>query len=82
VLIKDVLFAEEDLWRYNFVGTFDQQIPSPVAFSQDGSMYAVGFENLLSVWSSKQNELKSCLSRPDMAGKIKYVSHMIENPWC
>ncbi|XP_059480084.1 WD repeat-containing protein 75 [Neocloeon triangulifer] len=64
---------ENNNWELEFVGKLDELVPRPVDFSRDGSIFAVGFENCLSVWDSRSNEMKSCLTRPDAPERINFI---------
>ncbi|XP_065332101.1 WD repeat-containing protein 75 isoform X1 [Cloeon dipterum] len=64
---------EDSLWTLEFVGKLDNLVPRPVEFSNDTSLYAVGFEGTLSVWETSAMEMKSCLTRPDASERINFV---------
>ncbi|XP_076013135.1 WD repeat-containing protein 75 [Genypterus blacodes] len=51
-------------WSCDFVGTYHDLTPECCSFSADGSLLAVGFQEVVTVWSPTTWELLTTLSQP------------------
>uniref|UniRef100_A0A8C5E1L5 WD repeat-containing protein 75 second beta-propeller domain-containing protein n=1 Tax=Gouania willdenowi TaxID=441366 RepID=A0A8C5E1L5_GOUWI len=51
-------------WSCDFVGAYHGLVPSCCCFSADGSLLAVSFQEVVTVWSSASWELLTTLSQP------------------
>uniref|UniRef100_A0A672FX99 WD repeat-containing protein 75 second beta-propeller domain-containing protein n=1 Tax=Salarias fasciatus TaxID=181472 RepID=A0A672FX99_SALFA len=56
--------AEGPSWSCDFVGAYHGLVPYCCAFSADGSLLAVGFQEVVTVWSPASWELLATLSQP------------------
>uniref|UniRef100_A0A8C5EBA7 WD repeat-containing protein 75 second beta-propeller domain-containing protein n=1 Tax=Gouania willdenowi TaxID=441366 RepID=A0A8C5EBA7_GOUWI len=55
---------EGPCWSCDFVGAYHGLVPSCCCFSADGSLLAVSFQEVVTVWSSASWELLTTLSQP------------------
>ncbi|XP_067116688.1 WD repeat-containing protein 75 isoform X1 [Osmerus mordax] len=65
-LLADQLDMNEDVnsWSCDFVGRYHNLKPECCCFSADGSLLAVGFQEVVTVWSSASWELVTTFSKP------------------
>uniref|UniRef100_A0A672FTV9 WD repeat-containing protein 75 second beta-propeller domain-containing protein n=1 Tax=Salarias fasciatus TaxID=181472 RepID=A0A672FTV9_SALFA len=56
--------TEGPSWSCDFVGAYHGLVPYCCAFSADGSLLAVGFQEVVTVWSPASWELLATLSQP------------------
>nr|XP_046259940.1 WD repeat-containing protein 75 isoform X2 [Scatophagus argus] len=54
-------------WSCDFVGAYHGLVPECCCFSADGSLLAVGFQEVVTVWSPASWELLTTLSQPPKA---------------
>lgn len=60
-----VLLADEGpSWSCDFVGAYHGLVPQCCSFSADGSLLAVAFQEVVTVWSPASWELLTTLSQP------------------
>lgn len=55
---------EEPSWSCDFVGAYHSLVPECCCFSADGSLLAVSFQEVVTVWSPVSWELLTTLSQP------------------
>ncbi|XP_068429252.1 WD repeat-containing protein 75 [Clinocottus analis] len=58
---------EAPSWSCDFVGDYHGLVPERCCFSADGSLLAVGFQEVVTVWSPASWELLTTLSQPPKA---------------
>lgn len=66
------LADEGPSWSCDFVGTYHGLVPGCCCFSADGSLLAVGFREVVTVWSTASWELLTTLSQPPKAIRLEY----------
>lgn len=59
-------------WTCDFVGSYHKYQATNCCFSEDGSLLAVSFEEIVTIWDSETWELKCTFCQ--RAGKIRYLS--------
>lgn len=64
-LLPLIVPADQDpSWSCEFVGDYHGLVPERCCFSADGSLLAVGFQEVVTVWSVASWELLTTLSQP------------------
>uniref|UniRef100_A0A7N6BH26 WD repeat-containing protein 75 second beta-propeller domain-containing protein n=1 Tax=Anabas testudineus TaxID=64144 RepID=A0A7N6BH26_ANATE len=63
-ILQDNLYNESPSWSCNFVGAYRGLLPECCSFSADGSLLAVSFQEVVTVWSPASWELLTTLSQP------------------
>lgn len=58
-------------WTCDFVGSYHNYQATDCCFSEDGSLLAAGFEEIVTVWDSETWDLKRTFCR--LPGTIRYV---------
>ncbi|XP_019132148.1 WD repeat-containing protein 75 isoform X2 [Larimichthys crocea] len=58
---------ERPSWSCDFVGAYHSLVPECCCFSADGSLLAVSFQEVVTVWSTASWELLTTLSQPPKA---------------
>ncbi|KAG8432786.1 hypothetical protein GDO86_017142 [Hymenochirus boettgeri] len=70
VLCEDSdIYKQTCSWSCDFVGSYHRNKATNCCFSEDGSLLAVSFEEILSIWESNTWELKQTFCHPP--GKIR-----------
>lgn len=65
---QNVRLADEaPSWSCDFVGAYHGLVPGCCCFSADGSLLAVAFQEVVTVWSTASWELLTTLSQPPKA---------------
>lgn len=59
-------------WSCDFVGAYRSLVPECCCFSADGSLLAVGFQEVVVVWSPASWELLTTLSQPPNAVRSEH----------
>uniref|UniRef100_A0A667ZPV7 WD repeat domain 75 n=1 Tax=Myripristis murdjan TaxID=586833 RepID=A0A667ZPV7_9TELE len=57
-------FYEGPFWSCDFVGAYHSLVPECCCFSADGSLLAISFQEVVTVWSPASWELLTTLSQP------------------
>lgn len=69
------LADEGPSWSCDFVGAYHGLVPECCCFSADGSLLAVGFQEVVTVWSAASWELLTTLSQPPKAIRSESQAH-------
>lgn len=74
-IITILLFAlgTGPIWKCINVGTFRDLKCKGLSFSIDGSLFAVGFGSILTIWATENCKLKSSLLHSNFKDRIKFV---------
>ena len=68
------IFTEKAVgWTCDFVGSYHKYQATNCCFSEDGSLLAVSFEEIVTIWDSETWELKCTFCQ--RAGKIRSVNN-------
>ncbi|XP_037542199.1 WD repeat-containing protein 75 [Nematolebias whitei] len=62
--VPDHTDDQDPSWSCEFVGDYHGLVPERCCFSADGSLLAVGFQEVVTVWSAASWELLTTLSQP------------------
>ncbi|XP_033899600.3 WD repeat-containing protein 75-like [Acipenser ruthenus] len=63
------IYRESVCWSCDFVGTYHNLLATNCCFSEDGSLLAVGFEQIITIWNPNTWDLVCTFCQPP--GKIK-----------
>lgn len=62
-LVDDTdIYRKKDAWTCEAAGEFRNLKPSTVSFSEDGSLLAIAFENIITLWDPMTTNLNKTLS--------------------
>lgn len=64
LLCRLPLAGEEPSWSCDFVAAYHGLVPKCCCFSADGSLLAVSFQEVVTVWSPASWDLLTTLSQP------------------
>ncbi|CAI9575732.1 unnamed protein product [Staurois parvus] len=65
------IYKQSTGWSCDFVGSYHRNKALGCCFSEDGSLFAVGFEEVLTIWETSTWDLKHTFCQPP--GKIRSV---------
>ena len=68
-----LLTDEGASWSCDFVGAYHGLVPESCCFSADGSLLAVSFQEVVTVWSPLSWELLTTLSQPPRAIRSEHI---------
>lgn len=72
----DLANEEEPSWSCDFVGAYHSLVPKCCCFSADGSLLAVSFQEVVTVWSPASWDLLTTLSHPPGAIQNLCFGHL------
>ncbi|KAM5151533.1 WD repeat-containing protein 75 [Mantella aurantiaca] len=65
------IYKQSTGWSCDFVGSYHRNKAFDCCFSEDGSLFAVGFEEVITIWETSTWDLKNTFCQPP--GKIRTV---------
>ena len=85
MLCRVFAFSGENVcWQCESVGFYRNEPASEASFSEDGSLLAVAFAGVLTLWDPSTNQLRATLPHEGLTGKIRHLvfgsgtcSHML-----
>ncbi len=77
--LLNVPAGEGPSWSCDFVGAYHSLVPECCCFSADGSLLAVSFQEVVTVWSPASWELLTTLSQPPRAIRSEH-KHALKYP--
>ncbi|KAI9307908.1 WD40-repeat-containing domain protein [Cunninghamella echinulata] len=72
--------VEERAWTCRSIGMYRQHCPEASAFSMDGSMLAVAFGSVITIWDPYQNIMQGVLPTPE-TNPIKSLHFINDTPY-
>lgn len=73
--------ADETAWSCRSVGFYRENIPTAACFSDDGSMLAVAFGQILTIWDPNSNTIQGTLTLPPQQCHIRRVAFLGSTPF-
>lgn len=73
--------ADETAWSCRSVGFYRENIPTAACFSDDGSMLAVAFGHILTIWDPTSNTIQGTLTLPPQPCHIQRVAFLGSTPF-
>eukprot|EP00002_Diphylleia_rotans_P032262 TRINITY_DN6760_c0_g1_i2.p1 TRINITY_DN6760_c0_g1~~TRINITY_DN6760_c0_g1_i2.p1 ORF type:complete len:947 (+),score=169.38 TRINITY_DN6760_c0_g1_i2:52-2892(+) len=68
-------------WGCRSVGLYRNYPARHAAFSHDGSLLAVAFENIITLWDYESNEMKSTISHPAIQSNFLRIGFILDSPY-
>ncbi|XP_073489264.1 WD repeat-containing protein 75 isoform X1 [Aquarana catesbeiana] len=65
------IYKQSTVWSCDFVGSYHRNKALSCCFSEDGSLFAVGFEEVITIWETSTWDLQHTFCQPP--GKIRSV---------
>ncbi|XP_040213066.1 WD repeat-containing protein 75 [Rana temporaria] len=65
------IYKQSTVWSCDFVGSYHRNKALGCCFSEDGSLFAVGFEEVITIWETSTWDLQHTFCQPP--GKIRSV---------
>jgi NET1-associated nuclear protein 1 (U3 small nucleolar RNA-associated protein 17) len=73
--------SDETAWTCRAVGFYRENIPTTANFSDDGSMLAVAFGQVLTIWDPSSNTIQGTLTLPPQQCHIHKVAFLGNTPF-